>query len=124
MSAHQTSPCRSPKCGKPVIWAAITKADGTPGKIPLDPKPPCYEIVGTGGMPTDGAMARRAPNAFVSHYATCADASAFSKSAGPSVQDEAASLREQLQKARDEIVVLKERLKRRETLFDMPGDPA
>jgi len=31
-------------CGKAIIWAAITKADGKPGKVPLDPVPPVYRL--------------------------------------------------------------------------------
>ena len=128
MTRHETTQCKgrpgAEGCGKPIIWAAFTKEDGTPGKIPLDPRPACYEIVGTGGMPADGATARRAPNAFVTHFATCSKVVNFQASRPPSDVEE--DLRKQLQKAHDEIAVLKEQVARARkaggggSLFDRP----
>lgn len=122
MTSHPTTLCKGPGCGKPVIWAAITKEDGTPGKVPLDPRATCFEVVGSGAAgPSGGVNARRAPQAYVSHFATCRDASRFSGPQGAKPSDEIADLRERLQKALDENAVLKEQLRRRQNLFDRPA---
>lgn len=127
MTRHETTPCKGPKCGKPIIWSAITKEDGTPGKMPLDPRAPCYEIVGTGGLPASGATARRAPNAYVSHFATCADVNRFT-GGDASAQGEIDDLTKRLTKALDEIATLKEQVARARggkaaapSLFDQGG---
>ena len=104
MTALPTTDCRG--CGKPIVFADVTKADGAPGKVPLDPKAPCYsatEMFGT-------VKAERAPGVFVTHFATCADANKFGrKSGGPSPQDEIDELREKLRVALDRIAVLEAR---------------
>lgn len=62
-------PCRS--CGMTVVWAEITKADGKPGRVPLDPKPPVY-LVSKGGQGTRAQQEReREERYMVSHFVTC-----------------------------------------------------
>jgi hypothetical protein len=77
MENLKTSPCRG--CGKPIVWG--TTPEGK--KIPLDPRPPVYELVqshpGNQRNP-DPVNARRIIDAFVSHFATCPKANDFSKS--------------------------------------------
>lgn len=60
-------------CGKPIYFGAITKSDGKPGHIPLDPVAAIYDL-------HEGGEARRvqvpAPGegeigTFVSHWNTC-----------------------------------------------------
>jgi hypothetical protein len=64
--------CRG--CGKPIVWAVLV--DGK--KIPLDPRPPVYDQIGTA---KDGSpMVQRARTCMVSHFATCPKASEFSGS--------------------------------------------
>lgn len=61
-------------CGKPMLWAKNEN-----GKmIPLDPKAPVWAM--TGEAENDGALplVERAPNAFVTHFATCPQANRFS----------------------------------------------
>jgi hypothetical protein len=68
----KTSPCRG--CGKPMVWGETP--DGK--KIPLDPKPPVYH---RDGQKPDGTLiVLRLPDAYVSHFATCAKANDFSAS--------------------------------------------
>ena len=87
MSDRQLGECRG--CGKPVLWVAITKADGTIGKLPLDPRAPVYFVGGRSG-PDGSPCATKAnkdrdpliqdplPEAYVSHFATCPKANEFS----------------------------------------------
>lgn len=58
-------------CGKPVVWAAITKEDGEPGRVPLDPKPPVYLVTkdGVGRRVAQGREGEK--RVLVSHFATC-----------------------------------------------------
>ena len=67
-------PCRG--CGKPMIWAE----DNEGKNIPLDPKPPVYELMGEN---RGKSLVRRHRQAFVSHFATCPDAAQFSKGRKP-----------------------------------------
>ena len=64
-------------CGKPIVWAEITKEDGTRGRVPLDPRPACYLTTPDAGDRTIGVRDR---TAMVSHFATCPNASDFSGS--------------------------------------------
>lgn len=76
-----TSPCRG--CGKPIIWIAEEK---TGKKIPLDPRPPVYEVTESFDAREKNEPAnritfgRRNLKAYVSHFATCPDADRFSGS--------------------------------------------
>lgn len=69
LNGWDEKPC--PSCGATVLWAKITKADGTRGKVPLDPKPPVYVIDrdGEGKRPAQGRDGDR--RVLVSHFATC-----------------------------------------------------
>jgi hypothetical protein len=60
-----------------MMQVAITKADGKPGHVPLDPRAPVYAITVSDqdGTPTDAVRLRAA---YVSHFATCPKASEFS----------------------------------------------
>ena len=94
---------------------------------PLDPRAAVYELYSAGGLAAGGEKnARRAPNAYVTHFATCPDSNRFSGgAAAPSVEID--DLRERLKKALDEVAVLKERLKRKDggqLAFGAPGDPS
>lgn len=60
------SPCKG--CKKEVIWCDLPSG----GKICLDPVAPVYVVTGHGA-------AIRAANYYVSHFATCPDASQFKK---------------------------------------------
>jgi hypothetical protein len=71
--ALKTSPCRG--CGKPIAWA--TSIGGTK-KIPLDPKPPVYDVTVQGD---DQYVATISDISYVSHFATCPKANWFSSSA-------------------------------------------
>ncbi len=100
MTALPTTPCR--QCGKPLVFGKTP--DGK--TIPMDPKPPCYRA-GGGDFFGREVTAERQENVFVTHFATCAQASHFSKGKdGRSPQDEIDELREELRKARDRIAVL------------------
>lgn len=62
-------PC--PTCGATVIWAEITKADGKPGRVPLDPRPPIWVVTKDGQgkrVPQKRTDERRV---LVSHFTTC-----------------------------------------------------
>lgn len=65
--------CRG--CGKEIVFADLVDDQGIfIGKsVPLDPKPPVYEIN------SDGTAERRR-GAMVSHFATCTEANRFSGS--------------------------------------------
>lgn len=69
--------CRGETCGATVLWAVEA---GTGKKIPLDTRPPVYEVTGTAG-PHGPPIVERRPHAFVSHFATCPDARTFSGTA-------------------------------------------
>ena len=62
-------PC--PSCGRTIVWAEITKQDGNPGRVPLDPKPPVFLVSRTG----QGVRARQGRDGedryMVSHFTTC-----------------------------------------------------
>jgi hypothetical protein len=60
--------CRG--CGKPIIWGVMGEK-----KIPLDPRPPVYTVV---GLKDGQAIVQRLENALVSHFATCPNANDFS----------------------------------------------
>jgi len=64
------SVCRG--CGLSIVWA--TDPDGK--KIPLDPRPPVYNVDGLG--PGDPVCERNRA-AMVSHFATCSAANEFSR---------------------------------------------
>lgn len=70
-----TSTCRG--CGKPIVWA--TTPDGK--QIPLDPRPPCYEVVQD--IDTGEATCTRKKDAMVTHFATCPKADQFSSGRRP-----------------------------------------
>lgn len=62
-------------CGKPIIWGVTD--DGK--RIPLDPKPPVYQLLGGDG----GRTFRATGGFFVSHFATCPKANDFSSNRKP-----------------------------------------
>lgn len=63
-------------CGKFIRWG-VTE-DGK--KIPLDPRPPVYAIIG-GSLHSDGELrVERRTTSLVSHFGTCPKASDFSAS--------------------------------------------
>jgi hypothetical protein len=73
MSRNPDEP-RCAGCGKPIIFAHITRTDGKPGVIPLDARAPVYEVH------TDEfgeRFGKRMTTAFVSHFATCPKANDF-----------------------------------------------
>lgn len=66
--------CRG--CGKPITWAVME--DGT--RVPLDTVPAVYLIT----RRDDGLVTcKRMKDAAVTHFATCKQASMFSRSAKP-----------------------------------------
>ena len=65
----EESPCDY--CGAPVVWAKITKADGTPGRVPLDPKPPVYLMTKEGEGRRVAQSREGEKRVLVSHFATC-----------------------------------------------------
>lgn len=70
-------------CGADIVWATITRQDGTPGRVPLDPRPPIFHVTPEGEGNAAGVLIK--PDAdgttsMVSHFATCPKASAFSGS--------------------------------------------
>lgn len=72
MNELERTPCRY--CGKPIVWG-VTE-DGK--RIPLDPRPPCYDQIGTAnGSP----LVQRARTVMVTHFATCPGASKASADA-------------------------------------------
>ena len=64
--------CRG--CGKKIIWGETE--DGK--KIPLDPRPPVYEVLRTASGEKTPIIRRT--DCYVSHFATCPKASEFSGS--------------------------------------------
>ena len=65
-------------CGKPILWA-VTE-DGK--KIPLDPTPPVYQVIGTLNtvLGDEKLVARAKEGYYVSHFSTCSHANEFSAS--------------------------------------------
>lgn len=82
-----TVPCKG--CGKPIVYAQITKADGTSGTVPLDPSAPTYFVHVQGETITaaraNGPTVQESPTdpVMVSHFATCPRADLFSGSKRP-----------------------------------------
>jgi hypothetical protein len=68
-----SEPSRCKGCNKIVVWVEITKADGTKGRLPLDPSAPVYEV-----DPVNPTTGERTKTAMVSHFATCPKANDFS----------------------------------------------
>ena len=60
----------------PATGTAITKKDGTTGRVPLDPRAPVYLV--EFNEDGDAVSAVRATGAYVSHFSTCPKASQFS----------------------------------------------
>ena len=92
MTDRTLGACRG--CGKPVLWVAIIKADGKPGRLPLDPRAPVYFVGGRtdpDGVPCaskanglrDPLVENPLPEAYVSHFSTCSKANDFSASNRP-----------------------------------------
>lgn len=89
----ESSRCRG--CGKAIVWGLTPEGK----KIPLDPAPPVYEVVGihtqatgvavrrapkwAGGMPANGPGEPATFGFAVSHFATCPKANEFSGSRKP-----------------------------------------
>ena len=67
----ETTLCKG--CNKPIVWAEITKKDGSKGMIPLDPRPPVYDVDEVEGK----TVAYRSIAGMVTHFATCPKASDF-----------------------------------------------
>lgn len=66
-------------CGKPIVWGARTSATGERVRVPCDPRPPVYRVVGV--WPDDGTpKVARVDDAMVTHFATCPNANDFSRS--------------------------------------------
>ena len=127
MSSLDTTPCKGPNCGRPVVWATVRRDDGTPGKVPLDPRAPVYEVTGAGAARAGSYVAERRGTAYVSHFATCPDAGRFSRGrpAGQPGRGELEAALEENRKLKDEVATLRERLRRRgEGLFDGQGGGA
>lgn len=61
-------------CGKKVIWGTSE----TGARVPLDPVPPVYRIVGAASV--GYAKLVRDKQAYVSHFSTCPSANQFSRS--------------------------------------------
>lgn len=90
MTIPNTVPCKG--CGKPIVWAQVTRGDGSTVRMPLDAKAPTYYLSGklgdgtvmasrADGQGRDAAgtlTSERAPIAYVSHFATCSKANDFS----------------------------------------------
>lgn len=78
--------CRG--CDRPVIWVAITKKDGKPGRLSLDATAPVYQVDGVdrdhGGRLQN---AERQKGAYVSHFATCRNANDFSQTTRKKTDD-------------------------------------
>lgn len=76
----KTVPCKG--CGRPIVWAVM---DGK--RIPLDPQPAVYTVVGDGSNGTVCERDRPGGNVMgqllshmVTHFATCPKARDFSGS--------------------------------------------
>lgn len=65
------SACRG--CGKIIVWGLTD--DGK--KIPLDPTPPVYEFTPLVDETLNGLKVKRTMTAYVTHFATCQDATKF-----------------------------------------------
>lgn len=77
MSGNAT--CRG--CGKPIIWGIGENG----AKIPLDPRPACYDIQESAGagLKLGEVLVTRSRRAMVTHFATCPKASDFSREKKP-----------------------------------------
>lgn len=67
--------CTGPTCSRKIVWGTLE--DGR--KIPLDPRPAVYQIVGY--QPNGDPILQRSRTALVGHHATCPDVGRFSKGA-------------------------------------------
>ena len=71
----RTSLCKG--CGKPIVWAFITKNGARTGKrVPLDPRPIIYKI-NSFDEPVYEAKSILQADGMVSHFNTCPKASDF-----------------------------------------------
>jgi len=66
--------CRG--CGANILWAHITREDGSEGRVPLDPSAAVYRIRRDA---FGGISAERDRECLVSHFKTCPRASDFSR---------------------------------------------
>lgn len=66
------SDSRCKGCGARIVWGVTEEGK----RIPLDPKPPCYDTM---RMEDGRIMAKRARGVMVTHFATCSHANDFSK---------------------------------------------
>ena len=74
-----TTPCKG--CGKPMVWAYIVKEGTRTGKrVPLDPRPIVYRLLGGFDSPEYEAQALPHVEGMVTHFATCPNANEFSGS--------------------------------------------
>jgi hypothetical protein len=72
----RTTPCEG--CGKPMVWAYIVKDGVRTGKrVPLDPRPVVYRLVGGFDALDYEAQAITQADGMVTHFATCRDANKF-----------------------------------------------
>ena len=75
------SEARCKGCDKPIIWGVLTNQHGEMKRLPLDPKPPIYRVIGTESTSAgESVKVQRMDNALVSHFATCPNANDFSGS--------------------------------------------
>lgn len=69
------SACKT--CGRAIIWVSAPSTDGKSlVKVPLDAIAPTYRVLDADSEP---AVAARADDVFVSHFATCPQASEHSR---------------------------------------------
>lgn len=68
------STCRG--CGRPLVWGVDPESGA---RIPLDPRPPVYRVIREDA--SGDRLLKRDREAMVSHFATCPEASRFSKKA-------------------------------------------
>ena len=61
-----------------MIFAAIIKADGKPGTVPLDPRAPVYQIVRWDDGVAQAERVGKEQEIYVSHFSTCPKAGQFS----------------------------------------------
>lgn len=61
-------------CGKKIVWAILPGG----GAIPLDPKPPVYQVSDPDAAHMGQVVATRMPAMMVTHFATCPKANNFS----------------------------------------------
>ena len=96
MTHLPTTPCRY--CQKPIVWSEGTLANGAPGRLPLDPRPPVY----VAQLKGDTVVCERTADAMVLHHATCTKLHETKKRSDEDVD----ALRKEVQKLRDRVVVL------------------